>query len=218
MDKLTEIRKEEAYYHRRVYLHPQQHDQWLDYPVSQLIEHFAYYPRNSHFLDLGCGNGRNSLPLAKKGYQITAIDMLPEAIELLERNAFGLSIQTEISTIEEFTFRQYDGVFAVSSLEHLYSLTELQNILNKIKKSIKNGGSIYLVVNSEVKEFLDNKEVFPFLEINLTTKKMVSLLQTIYYDWVCEVPRIKKLEFKIQRTDGMRLMQTNAITFIAKKK
>ncbi|MFX8358706.1 methyltransferase domain-containing protein, partial [Acinetobacter baumannii] len=33
-------------------------------------------------LDLGCGSGRNAIALAANGYEVTALDHLPEAIAM----------------------------------------------------------------------------------------------------------------------------------------
>lgn len=50
--------------------------------VDFLLEEFDL-PKGSHILDIGCGNGRHSIELAKRGYRVTGVDissgMLSEA-------------------------------------------------------------------------------------------------------------------------------------------
>ncbi|MHC5229338.1 class I SAM-dependent methyltransferase [Enterococcus sp. LJL99] len=185
-----------------------------------MLKHFSSYPSNAHFLDLGCGNGRNAIPLAKLGYQLTAIDLLPEAISVIRKTcqAQNLSLVTEISSIEEFSFDNYNGIFAVSTLEHVSSVPVLKNTLQKIKQAVKPNGSIYFVINSEVTEQdLTGAEVTPFLEINLSTDSVITLLGEAFHDWPCNESIMKELDFLIQRSAGMRKMNSKAITFIAKK-
>ena len=56
-------------------------------------------------LDLGCGNGRNSLYLAANGYEVTAWDKNPMSIENIERIAGGLGV----SLREFFDSDLFDG-------------------------------------------------------------------------------------------------------------
>lgn len=46
-----------------------------------LVEEFASQWGGLSVLDLGCGGGRNAVLLASKGAKVTAIDLLPDAIE-----------------------------------------------------------------------------------------------------------------------------------------
>ncbi len=45
-------------------------------------------PRAQRILDLGAGTGRLATPLAQRGHDVCAIDLLPEALER-DRNLFG---------------------------------------------------------------------------------------------------------------------------------
>lgn len=49
--------------------------------LADLIE--TIIPKNSYptLLDLGCGRGRHSIALAKRGYQVTGIDLSEAAIQ-----------------------------------------------------------------------------------------------------------------------------------------
>jgi SAM-dependent methyltransferase len=62
-------------------------------------------------LDLACGTGRNSLYLAEKGYDVTAIDISPRAIAIAERIARekGLRIQWIVADLDNHAIQgQYD--------------------------------------------------------------------------------------------------------------
>jgi SAM-dependent methyltransferase len=62
-----------------------------DIPDSWLVEHVeGEHPlRPARALDLGCGAGRNSLYLARHGWEVTGIDMLAPAIDKAGSKAVG---------------------------------------------------------------------------------------------------------------------------------
>jgi 2-polyprenyl-3-methyl-5-hydroxy-6-metoxy-1,4-benzoquinol methylase len=45
------------------------------------------------FLELGCGNGRICIPIAKKGYDVTGIDIGPLYIKDAKRRALRTTVQ-----------------------------------------------------------------------------------------------------------------------------
>ena len=55
-------------------------------------------------LDLACGTGRNALYLAEKGYDVTAVDISPRAIQLAETMARekGLKISWLVADLDNY--------------------------------------------------------------------------------------------------------------------
>jgi SAM-dependent methyltransferase len=58
-------------------------------------------------LDLACGMGRNALWLAKQGWNVTAVDGSPVAVEILRSRAseLGLTVDARIADLEKFEYR-----------------------------------------------------------------------------------------------------------------
>jgi len=52
-------------------------------------------PTGSHFLDVGCGVGRHSLELARRGYRVTGVDLSPGMLEQARRSAQAESLAIE---------------------------------------------------------------------------------------------------------------------------
>jgi len=62
-------------------------------------------------LDLGCGNGRNSLYLAANGYDVTAWDKNPMSIENLERIKAEEGITNLQASIKDLNSLSFDGEY-----------------------------------------------------------------------------------------------------------
>ncbi|HST06442.1 MAG TPA: methyltransferase domain-containing protein [Chloroflexia bacterium] len=63
-------------------------------------------------LDLGCGDGRNTLFLAHKGLHVTAVDIVPEAITNLNRYATRANLQAQIEgVVADIEGYEIDGPF-----------------------------------------------------------------------------------------------------------
>jgi len=71
-------------------------------PSSVLIEAARNLPPG-RALDLACGTGRNALWLAERGWNVTAIDGSPAAIETLRRRAAraNVTIDAQVVDLEE---------------------------------------------------------------------------------------------------------------------
>lgn len=95
------------------------------------LRHFAKASRRPldglDALDLGCGGGLVSAPLARMGASVTAIDASPEAIGAARAYAqqAGLDIDYRETTAEALleTGAQYDLVAALEIVEHVADVT-----------------------------------------------------------------------------------------------
>lgn len=89
-------------------------------PYPELIEFFVEYPQKGKVLDLGCGQGRDAIPLARLGYTVTGIDNSKVGIEQMNRiaKAENLKLKGLVGDIFEFhNFAEYDFVL-LNSMFH----------------------------------------------------------------------------------------------------
>jgi len=97
-------------------------------------------------LDLGCGEGRYALYLARRGCRVTALDRSSAGISKLKGTAEkeGLSIQAESVDIQEFIFPEsrYEIIIAATVLDHLPNDLRSETI-RKIKAALSPGGIVY---------------------------------------------------------------------------
>jgi len=87
-------------------------------------------------LDLACGTGRNSLFLAEKGYDVTAIDISPRAIKLAEHIARekGLKINWIVADLDNYAIQGRYDLIVIS----FFSVNK--NMVPPIINALKSGG------------------------------------------------------------------------------
>ncbi|MBD1400354.1 methyltransferase domain-containing protein [Pelovirga terrestris] len=76
-------------------------------PDDWLLRVLPHLPDLGEALDLACGMGRNALVLARAGYQVTAVDFSPVALDLLSGVAAqeGLPVAVECADLETGDYR-----------------------------------------------------------------------------------------------------------------
>lgn len=98
-------------------------------------------PEGGSILDLGCGSGRDSAYFLSQGYDVTAMDGSEEMCNLASVHIGQDVLHMQFSEID---FEEvFDGVWACASLLHVPK-NEIENILNRIIKSLKQNGILYM--------------------------------------------------------------------------
>jgi SAM-dependent methyltransferase len=99
--------------------------------------------RGKSVLDIGCGEGTNSILLAKLGAQVTGIDISPKSIELAERraeiNQVRGSCRFLCSPLETAELEQgsFDIIWGDAILHHV--IADLANVLSRLTLWAKPG-------------------------------------------------------------------------------
>jgi len=89
-------------------------------------------------LDLACGTGRNAIALAKKGWQVEALDLSPVALQILteaaEAEGVRESIRTGLIDLESYEPPQerYDLILMANYLD--------RELIGRIGSALKTGG------------------------------------------------------------------------------
>ena len=98
-------------------------------------------------LDIGCGNGRNSVYLAKQGHIVNGIDVSPSAIKLANQNAKRnkLKINNKVGSVFNLPYKinSFDLLLDSGCLHHLRK-SEWGNYLKNILRVLKPGGYLLL--------------------------------------------------------------------------
>ncbi|MFN2341525.1 MAG: class I SAM-dependent methyltransferase [Halanaerobium sp.] len=96
-------------------------------------------------LDIGCGTGNFSIKLAKKGCQVTGIDisqpMLDKAAKKSEKLNLDINFKKGDALNLEFEDNQFDSVFSMAAIEFI---KDLETAFKEMKRVVKTGGKILL--------------------------------------------------------------------------
>lgn len=112
-------------------------------PSHEIVELIAALPPGGKTLDLGCGEGRNTLFLAGRGFDTTAIDRSEAGIEKLRHVAAqaGLKVSGLVADIVNVELVEtYDLVMAHGVLYYLSNM-EWRDLLQQVKERTRPGGA-----------------------------------------------------------------------------
>lgn len=107
-----------------------------------MIRRLKTIPAGTHALDLGCGQGKNAVELAKRGVKVTAIDMSDVALQQAaeRKREAGLTdyprfVQMNAEEVE-FKPQSFDLVYGAGIIHHL----ELRSVMPRIARMLKPDG------------------------------------------------------------------------------
>ncbi len=93
--------------------------EWDEKVVAAVIE---MLPPNARVLDVGCGYGRVTLPLAREGYEVEGLDLAANLIEAAQQaaDAEGLAISFKVGSMTELPYSDasFDAVICLWSAFH----------------------------------------------------------------------------------------------------
>lgn len=128
----------------------------VDAPGMPFHGDVAFYLRQAHLtggpvLDLACGTGRVSLPLAKAGFEVVGLDLSRFMLEIAKRKAASLSVSRHPEfvhgSMERFDLgRRFRlALIPFRSFQHLLTPEAQRRSLECIRRHLRPGGR--LIVN-----------------------------------------------------------------------
>jgi len=116
--------------------------------VDTIIEHVTNGPESLHGLYIGCGNGRNYIPLVKAGLQLDGLDISSVGLNQLEEQ---LPANPNKLIHEDFLSynpdEQFDYVVSIQIFQH-GDKKKVEQYFSKVDTLLKPGGLFFLRVNS----------------------------------------------------------------------
>ena len=117
----------------------------LEYFVTMNYIH-KFIKEGDRVLEIGAGTGRYSIALAKKGYRVSAIELVEKNLKELRQNADGLTnieaFQGDALDLERFEDNTFDVTLSFGPMYHLYDAKDQHKALDEAIRVTKPGGVI----------------------------------------------------------------------------
>ena len=113
-----------------------------DFKKMPALEQKALKLCKGNILDIGCGAGSHSLYLQKKGFDVTALDQSPGAIETCKLRGIE---HTVLQGIQDFKLQKYDTLLMLmNGIGIVGKLKNIDQFLSHLKSLLKPKGQILL--------------------------------------------------------------------------
>lgn len=152
--------------------------------------------KNARVLELCCGTGRLTIPIAKDGYDITGVDYTASMLEQAQVKAAeaGLEVEFIKADIRNLDLsEQYDLIFIpFNSIHHLYKNEDLFKAFKVVKKHLKAGGLFLLdCFNPNIQYIVEaEKEQQEIAAYTTTDGREVLIKQLMQYENKTQINRI----------------------------
>ena len=126
-------------------------------PYPEFVDFMDVWQPKGTVLDIGCGQGRDSLFLARQGYQVTGIDASEVGIkQMLEQaEAKGLNVKGIVADFYSYDYAESFDIVVLDSILHFGSAEKAKELelLHKLCLCLNDEGIICLFVHkSNTKE------------------------------------------------------------------
>lgn len=111
---------------------------------SSILSHLPAVQSDSEIaVDLGCGDGRNSIELYNRGYKVTAVDNIPQAIISAQSKSaddIDYICMDALKFLEQLAPNSISVILANHILQHLSPSNVVQGFFEEVHRTLKNGG------------------------------------------------------------------------------
>ena len=124
-------------------------------PTPELVDAIKYFPIGGRALELGCGDGRDTLCVLESGLHVVALDLSEYAIKhLLEREEIkpfvphALAARVADITKENLGSELYDFIYGITVMEN-FSRGQQEILESRMLNALTPGGYLFLTVHTE---------------------------------------------------------------------
>ncbi len=151
-------------------------------------------------VDLGCGRGRHAIPLSRRGYRVTGVDLSDKMLRLARARAAreGISIEWVRGDMREFVRPgAFDACFSLFTSFGYFCDEENQKVLENVSRSLREGGILLLDLRNAQKGLSGEED----LETTMTVPAGELRLR-VRFDHATGRARA---EHELTRPDGIRI-------------
>ena len=146
-------------------------------------------------IEIGAGTGRYSVALAKEGFEVTAVELVPHNIDVLRKKLDGSEpitvIQGNALDLSRFEDGAFDLTLLLGPMYHLYSFEDKKQALSEALRVTKKGGYIlvsycmneptviqYVFWHNMLKDVLENNMLTEEWHCKSEPKEIFELVRT----------------------------------------
>jgi SAM-dependent methyltransferase len=114
--------------------------------VARIVELLAI-PPGARVVDLGCGRGRHAIPLSRRGYRVTGVDISEKMLRMARERAGreNVSVEWVREDMREFVRPdRYDACLSLFTSFGFFCDEENARVLRNVADSLKGGGTLLL--------------------------------------------------------------------------
>jgi SAM-dependent methyltransferase len=179
-----------------------------DLKYRELRDDITFYLKQAEkygepILELACGTGRITIPLAEMGYEITGLDISAPMLKLAKTkaNEIGVNVEWVKADCRDFRFEKKFNliIFPFSSIAHLHDLVSINRCFSCVKEHLTDEGMFIIDYFNPRLDYLlrDPKEQRSIVSYpDPDGRGIVEILETNIYDAANQINRIKWV-FKI---------------------
>lgn len=157
-------------------------------------------PAGAALWDLGCGRGRHAIPLARRGYRVTGVDLSEAMLRLARERAARERVVVEWVREDMRTFRRpgaFDVCLSLFTSFGFFSDAENRLVLENISGSLREGGRLLLDLRNVGKGLAVLRDGDTTREVPSGTLRM-----SVRFD---PATRRAHAEHVLRRRDGIRI-------------
>ena len=157
-------------------------------------------PPGAAVVDLGCGRGRHAIPLSRRGYRVTGVDLSEKMLRLARERAEkeGASVEWVREDMREFVRPgAFDACLSLFSSYGYFDDEENQKVLGNVGRSLKEGGVLLLDLRNAQKGLSGEED----LEKTMTVPSG-QLRLCVRFD---RSTKRARAEHELTRPDGIRI-------------
>jgi tellurite methyltransferase len=151
---------------------------WGTAPSGFAKELIALVPRGGRILDLGCGEGRDSVYFASRGFTVTGVDASAAGLEKADRLAAerGVSVQWLCRSMVDLPVTgRFDLVYSCGSIHHVPK-EERSHLFRRLRTLTRQRGVHAHVVFTDVMVYAEKGEEIDYF--------VPGELGEVYSDWL----------------------------------
>lgn len=153
-------------------------------------------------LELACGTGRITIPLAQDGFDVTGLDISESMLAQAKRKSLAEQVDVEwvYADCRDFDLDKPFGliIFPFNAMSHLCNLKDVESCLYRVQRHVKPNGRFIVDIFNPRPDILsrDPTKPYPHATYPDASGKVVEVTENYAYDDATQISRIK-LNYKI---------------------